>query len=221
MSAINSIVVVVKHCGSLFIEPFLIERLGWEVSVFVFWTISATRTYIKYVVRLCFCNSSNWSRVIADDLRCSVWTITKQPHVSSKAQSFLAIIDSNVYSWFNAISTHVKCCCVWHVYPMNCSEAWIINEAPGNTCLNIWEISVIIVDLPINFFYFLFNLKNYLQKESAGTLQLVNINPIKQIWTKLWNKLDKPLVPWKELTFWRNILTLCKEMCCSNGCKRM
>lgn len=85
-------------------DQLLIERLGWEVSVFVFWT--ASRTHTKYVVSLCLSNSSNWSRVITD-LSGSLWTLTKQPRVSSQAQSLLEIIDFNLYSWFNVISLYI------------------------------------------------------------------------------------------------------------------
>lgn len=38
----------------------------------------------------------------------NVQTITEQPHVSSKAQSILAITDFNVYSWFNVISPYIS-----------------------------------------------------------------------------------------------------------------
>lgn len=82
---------------------------------------------------------------------------------------------------------------------MNCTEALIINEPPGNTC-HIWELSV---TCPIKKAF------SYQLPATEG----MTISPIKQIWAKLWNKVEKPISPWKELTFWRNILTMCQRKC--------
>lgn len=72
-------------------SQFIWSIINWKAwLVFVFWTVSASRTYTKYVVRLCLCNSSNWLWVIANDLRCSVQTITnsRMYPVRPKAFSF-------------------------------------------------------------------------------------------------------------------------------------
>lgn len=83
---------------------------------------------------------------------------------------------------------------------MNCTETLIINEPPGNTC-HIWELSV---TCPLK----KHPLINHLRQGEWTSAPSSKFELL-----KLWNKVEKPISPWKELTFWRNILTMCQRKC--------